>query len=144
MEFLYFILTSRWLPRQLRPCLHSLLPWEDLEVALPTLLARCPQVLLPPPPAVQTTHRLMPVPASTPMVMVGYASLRVNPYLCIYTGTSSHSSVLCPRWLSVWGTVSVSSSGGSVAPVARPAALTEQCRAASSCSGQPARHVSCE
>uniref|UniRef100_A0A8C4E8S1 Aryl hydrocarbon receptor nuclear translocator n=1 Tax=Dicentrarchus labrax TaxID=13489 RepID=A0A8C4E8S1_DICLA len=56
--------------RQQRLCLPRLHPWEDLEVALPTLLARCLQVPLPPQPALQTTRRLMCGPTSTPMVMV--------------------------------------------------------------------------
>ncbi len=53
------------------------------------------------------------------------AYICMNPCLCLHTGASSHPSVLYPRWLSVWGTVPLSSSGGSVASVAGPAALAE-------------------
>lgn len=63
------------------------------------------------------------------------ASLNTNGYgrLCVYifklvslrcTTASSHYFVLNPRWRSIWGTVPFSSSRGSVAPVARPAAVT--------------------
>uniref|UniRef100_A0A8C4GKZ7 Aryl hydrocarbon receptor nuclear translocator n=1 Tax=Dicentrarchus labrax TaxID=13489 RepID=A0A8C4GKZ7_DICLA len=45
-------------------------PLHGGPVALPTLLARCLQVPLPPQPALQTTRRLMCGPTSTPMVMV--------------------------------------------------------------------------
>lgn len=51
------------------------------------LLAKCPQVLLPPPTMVQTTHPLTRVPASTPMVMVGCVHICV--YLC-FLRTSFH------------------------------------------------------
>lgn len=136
--------SSRWLPKQQRPCLRLLVAWEDLEAALPPLLTRCLQVLLPPQPVGQTTRPITSVPASTTMVMVGCVLRCGNVWksLCC-TGASSHPSVyLTLRRLSVWSTVSFSSSRGSVAPVARPAA--GQRRAASSRSGQPARHVSCE
>lgn len=138
------IRSSRWLHRQQKQCLHHLPAWEDLEVALPTLLTRCLQALLPPPPMVQTIRPLTCAPASTPMVMVGGASTYANPCLC-HTGVSSHSFVLDgSRWLSVRGTVPFSSGRGRVAPVAGPAAVTEQCRATSPCPRQPARHISCE
>lgn len=64
------------------------------------------------------------------------ANLNTNGYgrLCLYacrcvslcfTHVSSHSFVRNHRWLSVWGTVPLTGSRGSVAPVARPAAVTE-------------------
>lgn len=119
-------LTSRWLPRQQRPCLHRLLPWGDLAVAHPTRLARCPQVLHPPLPVVLTTQISMHVPASIPMAMVGFC---VCVFVCVsalcYPGISSHLYVICSRWFPIWGTVSLAGSRGSVAPVAGPAALTE-------------------
>lgn len=92
----HYVPTSRWLPRQQRPCHHSFPPWEDLEVARPTLLARCQQVLLPPPPTVQTTRKWMLVPASTPTVMVGrkMCSFVLSFILVSYW---SISSLLCAR-----------------------------------------------
>lgn len=141
------LLSSRWLPKQQRPCLRLLLAWEDLEAALPPLSTRCLQVLLPPQPVGQTTRPITSVPASTTMVMVGcvHRCGKLSGSLLCFTGAPSHPSLYFTlRRLSVWSTVSFPSSRGSVAPVARPAAPAGQCRAASSRSGQPARHVSCE
>uniref|UniRef100_A0A665UY84 Aryl hydrocarbon receptor nuclear translocator n=1 Tax=Echeneis naucrates TaxID=173247 RepID=A0A665UY84_ECHNA len=67
-----------------RQCLPRLLPWGDLEVAPPALLARCLQVLLLQPPMVQTTHKSMLVPALTRMVMVGCAHTCFSPYFVFY------------------------------------------------------------
>lgn len=75
------IQSSRWLHRQQKQCLHHLPAWEDLEVAPPTLLTRCLQVLLPPPPVGRTIRPLTCAPASTPMVMVGGVSTYAN--LCL-------------------------------------------------------------
>lgn len=92
-------LTSRWVLRQQRPYHHSFLPWEALEVALPTLLARCLQVRLPLPPAVQTILKLTLAPVSTPTVMVGCVHVSLN--LCICVGTSSNLSFLPQMALSL-------------------------------------------
>uniref|UniRef100_A0A665UY02 Aryl hydrocarbon receptor nuclear translocator n=1 Tax=Echeneis naucrates TaxID=173247 RepID=A0A665UY02_ECHNA len=70
--------------RPQRQCLPRLLPWGDLEVAPPALLARCLQVLLLQPPMVQTTHKSMLVPALTRMVMVGCAHTCFSPYFVFY------------------------------------------------------------
>lgn len=77
------ILSSRWLHRQQKQCLHHLPAWEDLEAAPPTLSTRCLQVLLPPPTVAQTIRPLMCAPASTPMVTVGGVSPHANPCLCV-------------------------------------------------------------
>uniref|UniRef100_A0A665UX48 Aryl hydrocarbon receptor nuclear translocator n=1 Tax=Echeneis naucrates TaxID=173247 RepID=A0A665UX48_ECHNA len=86
-EIEYIICTNVNVKLPLRPqrqCLPRLLPWGDLEVAPPALLARCLQVLLLQPPMVQTTHKSMLVPALTRMVMVGCAHTCFSPYFVFY------------------------------------------------------------
>lgn len=72
--------SSRWLHRQPKPHPHHLRAWEGLGVAPPTPLSRCPPVLLPPLPAVETTHPLTCVLASTTTVTVGSVL-----HFCVYT-----------------------------------------------------------
>lgn len=71
MESLNSIANRRWPPKLQRPWLHSLLPWEDSAVALPTPLARCLQGLLPRKPAMPATRPLTHISASTATATVG-------------------------------------------------------------------------
>lgn len=68
-------------------------------------------------------------------------------YVFVYAGVVRYWLAHCPisdRWLGVGAAVPLQGSGGSVAPVAGPAASSEQGRAAPPRTKQPAWHLPCK